>query len=236
MKYPSLIAFDLDGTLVDTEALTLPDLIACLNQEFGVPMTEERWLEDYHGMSGQPMLDKINAAYGTNLLWKDFFQVRSARLPGVLAGGVAPAPGMLQALRHLAAQGHQLCVCSNSDPERIALTLKHITGQHSAGIFLDKLFDGHLFSATDSRKTPQPKPSPFVYLEASQYYGSAPGTCLAVEDSATGVQAAVSAGFRCIGYTGLSRYPEAEAEKLKGLGAHAIMRHWDDFIPLLETL
>jgi beta-phosphoglucomutase-like phosphatase (HAD superfamily) len=42
------------------------------------------------------------------------------------------------------------------------------------------------------------KPAPDVYLAAASRLGAAPAECVAIEDSAVGVAAAVAAGIRCI--------------------------------------
>jgi beta-phosphoglucomutase-like phosphatase (HAD superfamily) len=48
-----------------------------------------------------------------------------------------------------------------------------------------------------------------------------------VEDSAAGAAAALTAGMLVIGFTGGSHCPPGHAERLAGLGANAIARHWE---------
>ena len=230
-----LIAFDLDGTLANTEALSLPSAVETMRQ-LGVPVTLEYWYEHLHGLAGQALMDTIQAQFGVTVNFQEYLAHRSDMVPQMFANGVQPAPGMLQALRHLVAAGHQVCVCSNSMPERIGITLLQITGQHSAGINLANLFEGHIYSATGSKGEGNAKPAPDVYLKAAQAYRAAPNRCIAVEDSPVGVTSAVAAGFTCLGYTGLSHKGEADARSLEEAGAHHTFHHWDDFIPLLATL
>jgi beta-phosphoglucomutase-like phosphatase (HAD superfamily) len=236
MTTPTLIAFDLDGTLADTESLSLPSAVATLRDGFGVPVTLEYWYANLHGLAGQALMDAIEAQFGVKVNFADYLRLRAEQLPSMFAGGVQPAPGMLQALRNLAINGHQLCICSNSAPERIALTLTNLTGQHSAGMNLLHMFEGHLFSATGPLGQGKAKPAPDVYLAAATRYTSNPATSLAVEDSPVGVQAAVAAGFTCLGYTGLSLHGEADAQSLLDAGATATFHHWDDFLALMDSL
>ena len=231
-----LIAFDLDGTLANTEAVSIPSAVATLRDEFGVPITLDYFYENLHGLTGQALATAIYQQLGIKLDAAAYMQRRAEMVPGMFASGVQPAPGMLQALRNLVAAGQQLCICSNSMPERIAYTLNHITGQHSAGINLPSLFEGHLFSATGTSGTGQAKPAPDVYLAAAAAYKANPKKCLAVEDSPVGVASAIAAGFTCLGYNGLTRHADDEAANLTAAGAKAVFRHWDDFIPLLSTL
>lgn len=231
-----LIAFDLDGTLADTESLSLPSAVATMREAFGVPVTLEYWYEHLHGLAGQALMTAVQEQFGITVNFADYIARRAEMVPNMFANGVQPAPGMLQALRNLVANGQQVCICSNSMPERIGITLTQITGQHSAGINLAHLFEGHIFSATGSRGEGMAKPAPDVYLNAAKTYRAAPTSCVAVEDSPVGVAAAVAAGFTCLAYTGLSHKGEADAAFLLASGAHATFHHWDNFIPLLTTL
>lgn len=234
---PTLIAFDLDGTLLDTESLGVPDLIQCLNEDFGVPVTMEIWLQHFHGTSGPAMINKLNAMFATDLTFEAFYPVRHARLEKLYAAGVGAAPGVLQVVRTLHTQGQKICICTNSTQTRLKMLLEKTRGQHSAGINLAETFARHSFSAVGDVGNTTPsrsKPAPDVYLAAAAHYKiEAPSTALAIEDSVTGVQAAVAAGFTCWGYTGLNPHPKEEAEKLKKAGAQKILPHWDDFFPLL---
>lgn len=231
-----LIAFDLDGTLANTEALSLPSAVETM-RGFGVPVTLEYWYEHLHGRSGQSLIDAIREQFGIEVDLKEFLRRRAEMVPQMFANGVAPAPGMLQAVRNLVAGGQQLCICSNSTPERIAFTLEKITGQHSAGINLPQVFEGHMYSASGSDGSGKAKPAPDVYMHAAQHYKASAPRCVAVEDSPVGVASAVGAGFICVGYIGLGHgAPAHVAESLKQAGAHHILPHWDDFIPLLKSI
>lgn len=228
----ALIAFDLDGTLINSEARTIPSLLRLLSSHYGLHLTVEDWLATYHGMSGPKLLAKLNADHGTALEWEEFYPRRFAVLEDdVREHGFEPAPGMLQMLRRVVAMGQQICIVSNSSPERIALSLELTHGQRQHGIILPSLFEGHIFAATDPAvPSRQSKPAPDAYLAAAAYYKANPAECLAIEDSTTGVHAAVAAGFTCWGYTGLNHAPNA-AENLTAAGATRIFNHWDEFNP-----
>ncbi len=232
----ALFAFDLDGTLADTESISLPSAVATLRDGFGVPVTLEYWYANLHGLAGQALMDAIEDQFNIKVHFAEYLRQRAEQVPHMFAAGVAPAPGMLQALRTLVAEGNQLCICSNSAPDRIALTLTNITGQHSAGISLISMFDGHVFSATGPQGRGKAKPAPDVYLDAAARYGATPTNCVAVEDSPVGVRAAIAAGFTCLGYTGLSHNGEADAASLTEAGAHHTFHHWDDFHALVASL
>jgi beta-phosphoglucomutase-like phosphatase (HAD superfamily) len=228
----SLIAFDLDGTLINSEARTIPSLIRLLNTHYHIPITAEHFLSTYHGMAGPRLIERLNADYGTTMVWEEFAPRRFTVLEeDVREHGFEPAPGMLQMLRRVLASGQQICIVSNSNPKRIELSLELTHGQRQHGVLLPAVFEGHVISGTDpAEPARQSKPAPDAYLAAAEYYRTTPKTCLAIEDSATGVQAAVAAGFTCWGYVGLNHAPNA-AESLKAAGATHIFTHWDEFNP-----
>jgi beta-phosphoglucomutase-like phosphatase (HAD superfamily) len=230
-----LIAFDLDGTLADTESIAIPGAIAVLSEQYGLDIPLEHWMAHYHGMAGQPLLKKIHEDYGVEIDWQDFLANRRKRLPIDFAGGVKSAPGVLETLAALAERGQTMAICSNSMADRIAMTLEKMQGQPEAHVHLPTLFGGKAFAAVDNPDL-NPKPAPDVYLAAAKASGVDPTLCVAVEDSATGATSALAAGFTTIGYVGLASHPELEATKLAAAGVKRIMRHWDEFIPMLDAL
>ncbi len=228
-----LLAFDLDGTLADTESFSIPNLLELLAGHYGVTLSLPDFHARYHGMSGQNLLDTLNADYGTAMEWAEFAPRRMAALEAVIKlRGVEAMPGMLQMLRRVLAQGQQISLVSNSTPARIALTLTHIGGQRQHGVLLPAIFEGHCFSGTDPAfPNRASKPAPDVYLAAAASYSANPERCLAVEDSVTGVKAAVAAGFTCWGYTGAAAQQAEATANLAAAGASKVFHHWDDFQP-----
>ena len=66
------------------------------------------------------------------------------------------------------------------------------------------------------------KPAPDIYLFALRSLGISPEEAVAVEDSPLGVQAAVAAGIRCIGFTGHNHVGEAIDQELLQAGAFVL--------------
>ncbi|HEX2859860.1 MAG TPA: HAD family phosphatase [Alphaproteobacteria bacterium] len=230
-----LLAFDLDGTMADTERVSLPDAIDMLNSEFNIPVTLDFWFTNYHGLAGQPLLDALARDFGVVIANSHFIERRNARIRKVFTSQPLPAaPGLYPTLRQLAAGGYQMAICSNSQPERVHLTISHLAGQTKAGLHLTDMFEGCCFSGVGS--THEPKPAPDVYLAALAQFKIAPTRALAVEDSATGVVAAHKAGMPCVGFTGLARHPEEERARLEAAGVVAIMADWAEFPAILAKL
>jgi len=85
---------------------------------------------------------------------------------------------------------------------------------------LDRFFGERVYCADI---VASPKPAPDVYLAAAQGMGIAPGACLVVEDSVTGVSAARAAGMTVLGFVGGTHVGgDAHAHELREAGASEI--------------
>jgi beta-phosphoglucomutase-like phosphatase (HAD superfamily) len=94
-------------------------------------------------------------------------------------------------------------VASNSRHEEMAVKFRTVG-------FTERVA-GRLHSFTD---VAQGKPAPDIYLAAAAAEGMAPGECIVVEDSPTGIRAAVAAGMDCLGYD-----PHGDGAVLRAVGA-----------------
>lgn len=73
------------------------------------------------------------------------------------------------------------------------------------------------------------KPHPDPYLTASRILGQAPGECLAVEDSPTGVTAAVAAGCRVVAVPHIATIdPHSSVWIVRSLHGATVERLWRD--------
>jgi len=93
------------------------------------------------------------------------------------------------------------------------------------------------YSAQDSLPSPTSKPDPAVYLCAGRDLGVEGDRALAIEDSPTGAEAAVAAGFPTIG--NLAFVPERQragrAGELREVGVSAVLTSWDQVGDLVLT-
>jgi len=81
------------------------------------------------------------------------------------------------------------CVASNGPADKIRLNLTNTK--------LIDHFEGAIFSAYDIKSW---KPDPDLYLHAAKTMGFEVQDCVVIEDSAVGVQAALSGGFAVFGF------------------------------------
>lgn len=199
-----LVAFDCDGVLVDSEPITIAVLADLLN-ELGWKISYEEAMHTFVGRSVRDEFAIIEAQIGRPLPpgFMDEFILRRDR---GLSERITPIPGISDAVQHLHSRNVPFCVASGADRAKMHITLGR-TG-------LLPYFEGKLFSGMEVART---KPAPDVYLLAARTMGAAPGRCVVIEDTATGVAAGVAAGMTVYGYAGI-----ADPRQLLGAGATCV--------------
>ena len=203
---PELIIFDCDGVLIDSEAIACRADSACL-AEIGIAISAEQVMELYLGISADTMCADIEQRQG-RALPPDFAETLRLRVAAAFEAELMPMAGIEAALDALP---QRRCVASSSAPERLRHSLS------LAGLL--HRFAPHVFSATQVARG---KPAPDLFLFAAASMNADPAACVVIEDSVPGVQAAVAAGMRVIGFTGGGHCRPGHAERLLAAGAAAI--------------
>jgi HAD superfamily hydrolase (TIGR01509 family) len=187
---PRLVIFDCDGALVDSETISSRVLAQTLTGH-GLPTTLADARRDYEGLLLRDIDARVRAKLGRPLPddWIERFQAQRAE---VFGRELEPVVGAGEAVEAVLAAGVPVCVASQGTIEKTRLSLA-LTG-------LDRLFsDDVLFSAWLVERG---KPFPDLFLHAAKAVGVEAKRCAVVEDSVSGVRAAVAAGMRVIGYAG----------------------------------
>lgn len=205
-----LVIFDLDGVLIDSEALAGRALAEVLAAD-GHAITSEEVIARFVGVSNEAMTATIERESGRPLA-ADFDERAKTHMQALFATELRAVSGAEALLASLAPP---VCIASNSPPDYIARTVA-LTG-------LEAFFpEAARFS---SAHVARPKPAPDVYLHAAARMGAAADACLAVEDSPTGARAARDAGMRVCGFVGAGHVtdPAALAARLAEAGAATIL-------------
>jgi len=215
------LAFDLDGTLVETA----PDLIGALNivlSERGLPALPVESARLLVGRGARFLIEHGFACAGEPL---DPDEVGGlvTRFIAVYLGRIAsesrPYPGLIAALGTLTEAGAKLVVCTN---KRTDLSLA----------LLDALQMTAMFGAVvGADKAPRPKPDASHFLAAVEAVGGDPARAIMVGDSHNDVAAARAAGAPCIVVSfGYTETPAAE------LGGDVLIDSFDELVEAATSL
>jgi HAD superfamily hydrolase (TIGR01509 family) len=188
----TLVVFDNDGVLVDSEPLA-NGVLARLLTGYGIPTTTDEAIRDYMGGSMQRVRDIVRERH-TRELPDDFEDAYHDAAFAAFRTSLRPVAGAAELLGTLRAAGIPYCVASSGTHERIRLTLG-TTG------LLDGFTDAAIFSSQD---VAHGKPAPDLFLLAAEKMGAAPRDCVVIEDSPLGVQAARTAGMGVYGYAAMT--------------------------------
>ncbi len=177
------VLFDMDGTLVDSESLwriAETNCVAHYGHQLS-PEVQAQFLGISVAASVSLMKDHYGIAESSESMAETLLSQVKALLPQARSmAGAAELVALVQ--RHKLAYA----LVSNSSRDIIELTLQHQTwGERFK----------HRFSADH---VDNPKPAPDLYLLAAQHLQVEAERCLVIEDSPTGVRAAISAGMTCV--------------------------------------
>jgi len=206
------VIFDLDGVITDTAEY---HYLAWkrLADEQGIPFNRV----DNEALRGVSRRESLNLMLNGRQIPESQAQAWMERKNDYyreMLSQITPAdvlPGALPLLRELRQSGIKIAIASASKNARDVL--------NSLGLIdsIDVLCDGYSVS--------EPKPAPDLFLFAAQQLGLPPSVCVVVEDAEAGVEAALSAGMRCIGLGPPARVGKADMLRpsLEGLTLRQIM-------------
>ncbi len=200
-----LVIFDCDGVLVNSEPIANAVLAQMLGEE-GRSMTLTQARAVFQGRRLDGVAAEAERLLGRSLPagWIESFERRRSEEFRERLKPVAGAAGAVEAVR---GAGVAVCVASQGKVAKTTLSL-HLTG-------LDGLFAPEaLFSAYCVEHG---KPAPDLFLHAAAAMGAPPQRCAVVEDTPSGVIAAVSAGMRVLGLIA-----DSDEAALRAAGAETI--------------
>ena len=211
MNY-SLIIFDCDGTLVDSEVIT-NKVFSVMLSEMGLYLTPNEVFETFVGKSMEQCRTQIREMLGEEPP-ADFLEDYHHRTVKALEDNLQPVSGIHEVLDGLTVP---YCVASSGSHAKMQKTLG-ITN------LLPK-FEGQIYSVHDVENG---KPAPDVFLYAARQNNVSVKECAVVEDTPIGVQAGVNAGMTVFGYAGYT-----PAEWLRDAGADYVFDSMRDLPELL---
>lgn len=195
-----LVIFDCDGVLVDSEIISAKVSSDCL-KEIGVELSADYFLETYRGKSVADCIVMITEELARVDSWANLDAAEQAERGAQLWRHIQlqtlvacekelePVAGVMAVLDNLQEKQIPFCVASNGKHEKMRMTLA------KTGIM--PYVQGRVFSFEDVTRG---KPAPDLFLHAAKTLNVPAAQAIVVEDSLTGIQAAVAAGMRPLGY------------------------------------
>lgn len=195
------LIFDVDGTLADTESAHR----AAFNQAFAEVGRDWVWDEDtykkllevsggkerilHYWQQVQPDIKAINNS-GVQDTVERMHELKTAAYErAVQDGAVQLRPGVLRMIDAAHKEGLRQAIATTTSPVNISALLRAAIGPDWA----------HYFQVIEDASTaPIKKPNPQVYMQTLRRLGLRAADCLAFEDSANGLKAAMAAGLPTI--------------------------------------
>jgi beta-phosphoglucomutase len=186
------IVFDLDGTLVQTEALKAISYARAARQ-LDPAITEDAVVAQYDDMIGRSrdeVAEALVERLGLQVTWQQLIDIRIKIYDAMLADPQLVKkqeyPYATALLRKVKGMGYPTALCTMSHATEAAVVLKTL----DLGRYLDVVVTRDQVS--------KPKPDPEIYRLAATKLNVQPAECLVIEDSEPGVAAAIAAGTQCV--------------------------------------
>jgi HAD superfamily hydrolase (TIGR01509 family) len=202
----SLVIFDCDGVLVDSEILSAQVEAEALSN-LGAKVTAADVMQHFLGLTQDALEKRFEQDFGLRLP-HDHAKTTAQMLRAAYLTRLDPIPGVREVLETLAIP---YCVASNSPPAKLGL-----------GLSVTNLFELVYPNIFCSKLVARGKPAPDLFLHAARTMGVAPSETVVVEDSVVGIKAAKAAGMVAVGFVGGLHHMPPSEEALVAAGADHI--------------
>ena len=182
-----LIIFDCDGVLVDSEVLAAKVFSNALAPH-NFLITPEECFKHFQGRNLKYCFEYLEKTYKKKLPL-NFIDELNLATQEAFSSQLDATKNIALVLQYLQHKSIEFCVASNGGHEKILHSLR-VTN------LLD-YFAGKIFSADD---VDEGKPAPDLFLYAAKSTGYSTAECWVIEDSCAGVQAALNAKMKVVGF------------------------------------
>mmetsp|Transcript_2741 Transcript_2741/g.3850 ORF Transcript_2741/g.3850 Transcript_2741/m.3850 type:complete len:265 (+) Transcript_2741:1-795(+) len=187
-KCKSLLIWDCDGVLVDSEALLKQGEVEAL-EALGFKLSSDDCVRLFSGVSPDRAAENFLNEFKESLPG-DFFKKQIEGSMDLFRRRLIPL--MYDTVTSLHNQQTQMCVASGSPRDRVTLCLE-------VAKMKPYFTENTIFTRELVRRS---KPAPDLFLHAAEKMGVHPSSCLVVEDSTAGIEAALAAEMEVIGFLG----------------------------------
>jgi HAD superfamily hydrolase (TIGR01509 family) len=215
----SLVIFDCDGVLIDSEILACGAVASSL-KELGIEISTTEIACRYAGFTADAMYKDVEARYGRSIPI-DFRNVVQRRVLDEFERDLHPMPGVEEILQALPCR---FCVASSSSLERIEFSLRR------TGLF--HFFENKIFSAM---QVAVGKPAPDLFEFAAKSMLADNRKCIVIEDSVSGILAANAARMYAVGFVGGSHGSDELAQRLSAASAKVVIDRMDKLLKIIDA-
>jgi beta-phosphoglucomutase len=200
VRLPAALIFDMDGVLVDSNPFHLRKWENLLN-EHAIPFDPQE-------------LPKLVVGYRNDSLLRHFFgngltaperRLLTEELEEKFRAAFKPHAQPLPGLRELIVQASQAGVAMAVASSAMRKNVEFVVDALGLAPYFRCLLNGD--------EVTHAKPDPEIYLKAAENLGHDPGECVAFEDSFVGIEAAKSAGMKCVAVA--SSFPKEELRQTR---------------------
>lgn len=183
-KLPELIVFDLDGTILDTEPVSIRAWITA-GQEYGVKITADQ-IMPYIGRNADSIQDLAREQFGPEIPFAEIFHRKKEICRVEFARGVILKPGVHEIMAALSELGIRRCIATSSRKVRSENFLE----AHDLLREFEFVFSGE--------EVTRSKPHPEIFLRSMARAGVDPSHSMVVEDSRNGIIGARDSGATAV--------------------------------------
>jgi len=182
------IIFDMDGVIIDSEPIHFK-VEKKLFKNLGLVISDE----EHHSFVGTVSRETwlyIKDKYKLNQSIEELVEMERVSYMDCLLSqeNIKPIPGVAELIEELRRNNVKLVVASSASIKNIETVLKMFN--------LERFFETKI----SGDEVNNGKPAPDIFLYAVKIIGAEPEECIVIEDSKNGVEAAKSAGMKCIGF------------------------------------
>jgi len=182
------VLFDMDGVVIDNLPYHVDAwLLYC--ERHGIYLTREIFYKDLNGLNSKDTFEWLLKREITREEINLFEEEKEEIYRGFYRSFLAPAPGLMDFLALLKANGIKTALGTSAGPGNIDFILD--------GLGIRAQFDAVIGGAEVTKG----KPDPEIYVRAAGLVHVNPEDCWVIEDSLQGIEAGLSAGMKVVGMT-----------------------------------
>lgn len=214
----SLVIFDCDGVLLETELLANQTEVNAL-KELGYNISLEDYLNLALGLHNNQVTILLKEKLGV-ILSEQYWNEVTLKQQQLFEEQLVSVEGIEEVLQIIA---NKKCIASSSSMNRL---------RHTLGITnILPYFENRIFS-TDL--VPRGKPFPDIYIYSAEQMNVPPNECVVIEDSLAGIEGALAAGMTVFAFGGGKHITSHMREKLIASGAQLFFDKMHELPSLLN--